>query len=341
MKIFHVVILALILPLCAQAKVKLKDFEFYPDKKYGEVKIYFSGNMTGEPAFSVKKNMLQLEITGAQVWPRVEKMVSLGDSGINTKMMLYQFDKNTTRFRVLFPFPTEKLGNNYKVLKKKRYISFRFPIKKAAKPAVSAGVDSKKLDEEYLKKLLTEAGPKPVKDEIKTTLSALERAGKEFSLLPYVGKFGAFLGVVLLLFFGVVAVFKKGMIKKGKLGFLNKMKPVEVLSTTYLGPKKSLLLVKAHNQILLLGSSETGINFLSEVEGSVDLMKQGEAHVVGKNFDSTLLKEEGTEKEFKLKEDDENSLDKLLSDGKKEDKMSDQIKKKIQNLKSFQQVNDV
>ena len=159
-----------------------------------------------------------------------------------------------------------------------------------------------------------------------------------FPSQPYIGKFSAFLGVVLLMFFGVVILFKKGMAKKGKLGFLNKMKPVEVLSTTYLGPKKSLLLIKAHNQVLLLGSSETGINFLTEVENTTDLMKEGETHVLGKNFDTTLDKEEGKEKEFKLKNAEENSLDKLLGENKEEkkEKISDQIKKKIQNLKSLQ-----
>ena len=339
MKLFHVVYLALVLPFLANAKVKLKDFEYQPGKDYGTVKIRYKGNLITEPVYSIKKNMLQVEITGASVWPRIEKMVSLGESRSSTKMMLYQYDKETSRFRILLPFASKELSNDYEVSQKRGYIIFKFPTKRKVIPVGKVSANTKALDEEYLKKLLTETGGKPVvKDEVKTNLSALERAGKEFSLLPYVGKFGAFLVVVLLMFFGVVTLFKRGMAKKGKLGFLNKMKPVEVLSTTYLGPKKSLLLVKAHNQILLLGASETGINFLSELEGTTDLMKKGEAHIAGKNFDNTLEKENGLEKDFKLKADDESSLEKLVAE--KDEKMSDQIKKKIQNLKSFQQVND-
>ncbi|TDJ08890.1 MAG: hypothetical protein E2O68_01225 [Deltaproteobacteria bacterium] len=339
MKILQVIYLILLLPLCAQAKVKLKDFEFQPGKEYGTVKILYSGYLASEPIFSIKKNMLQIEITGAQVWPRIEKHITLGASGINAKMMLYQYDKDTTRFRILFPFETKELGNDYKIIKKKRYIFFKFPTKRQIKPVVSVSEDTKELDEEYLKKLLTETRSGGTQDEVKTTLSAIQKAGSEFSLLPYIGKFGAFLLVVLLVFFAVVALFKKGIAKKGKLGFLNNMKPVEVLSTTYIGPKKSLLLVKAHNQILLLGSSETGINFLSEVEDSTELLKKGEVHISGKNFDTTLEKVDGADKTFKLKEDDESSLEKLL--GEKDEKVSDQIKNKIKKLKSFQQVNDV
>jgi len=340
MKVFQLVFLALLIPFSVQSKVKLKDFEYFPGKDQGKIKIHFNGNLGAEPVFSLKKNMLQVEITGAQVWPRVEKVVSMGDPGFDTKMMLYQYDKDTTRFRVLFPFPTTELENNFVVKKNKKFITLTFPLKRITVPVSKTLGKSKELDEEYLKKLLTETKAVP-KDEVKTTLSALERAGSEFSLMPYVGKFGAFLLVVLVLFFGIVALFKRGMVKKGKLGFLNKMKPVEVLSTTYLGPKKSLLLVKAHNQVLLLGSSETGINFLSEVEGTTDLMKKGEAHLSGKNFDTTLGNEDGMEKAFKLKEDDESSLNKVLGESEKNEKMSDQIKKKLQKLKSFQQVNDV
>ncbi|RLA63350.1 MAG: hypothetical protein DRQ88_05615 [Epsilonproteobacteria bacterium] len=337
MKRLHLVYLLFLLPFCVDAKVKLKDFEFQQGKEYGIIKIRFSGNLKTKPIFTVKKNMLQLEITGAQVWPRIEKRVSMGEPRIDTKMMLYQYDKDTTRFRVLFPFSTADMANKYTVVKKKKYIMLKFPLKETLRPIAKIDKKATALDEEYLKKLLTETGPATKKDEVKMSLSAIQKAGSEFSLMPYVGKFGLFLVVVLAMFFGIVALFKKGMLKKGKLGLLNKMKPVEVLSTTYLGPKKSLLLVKAHNQVLLLGSSETGINFLTEVEGSTDLMKKGEVHISGKNFDTTLEKEAGLGKGFKLKEDDESSLDEA---GEKE-KMSDQIKKKLQNLKSFQQANDV
>jgi len=335
MKVLHLVFLSFLLPFSASAKVKLKDFEFYPGKEYAKVKIRFIGNLSAEPVFSVKKNMLQIEITDAQVWPRIEKRVTVGEPSFDTRMMLYQYDKDTTRFRVLFPFATAELENNFKVVKKKGYIVLKFPVKRAIKPVAKTDEKASKLDEEYLKKLLTQTRPAPQKDTIKTTLSSIQKAGSDFSLLPYIGKFGAFLVVVLLLFLGVVAIFKKGMLKKGKLGLLNKMKPVEVLSTTYLGPKKSLLLIKAHNQVILLGSSETGINFLTEVDGTTDLMKKGEAHISGKNFDTTLLKEEGSKKEFKLKEDVE------TSPNDENEKMSEQIKNKLQNLKSFQQVNDV
>ena len=60
MKLFHVVYLALVLPFLANAKVKLKDFEYQPGKDYGTVKIRYKGNLITEPVYSIKKNMLQV-----------------------------------------------------------------------------------------------------------------------------------------------------------------------------------------------------------------------------------------------------------------------------------------
>ena len=45
-----------------------------------------------------------------------------------------------------------------------------------------------------------------------------------FSISTYVGKFIAFLSLMILGFYGVLTHFKKGVIKKGKLGFLHNHK---------------------------------------------------------------------------------------------------------------------
>jgi len=91
------------------------------------------------------------------------------------------------------------------------------------------------------------------KDEVKLSLSSstknlVKEKGNNFSLLSYVGKFVGFLSLVLLIFYGFVTVLKKGAFKKSKLGFLNSTKIIEVLNTTYIGQKRSMLLIRAHNQ---------------------------------------------------------------------------------------------
>ena len=167
-----------------------------------------------------------------------------------------------------------------------------------------------------------------------------------FSLTGYIGKFVAFLGLILVFFWGAVQLMKKGAFKKSKLSFLNSTKVVEVINNTYIGPKKSLVLVRAHNQVFLVGSSETGLQLISEVNDVSGLMKDGEKQIAGDNFDTNLGSANTNNKEFKLKDvisenktaSQSEGLDKLLADTATEDKvkLSDQIKDKVKNLKSLQ-----
>ena len=60
--------------------------------------------------------------------------------------------------------------------------------------------------------------------------------------------------------------FRKGMLKKGGLGIFSSAKMVEVLSTTYLAPKRSLLVVRVQKQVFLMAQSEKGMDFLTEIE---------------------------------------------------------------------------
>lgn len=190
-------------------------------------------------------------------------------------------------------------------------------------------------------------------DEVSVAMSAQEKgessSAKAFSIGGYIGKFVAFLALVLLIFYGLVGLMKRGVFKKSKLGFLNSTKMVEVLNTTYLGPKRSLMMVKAHNQVFLVGSSEAGLNLISEVQDVAGLLKEGEKKLAGTNFDTALGKADETSKEFKLKEVEaqsaeannsaHSSLSELLTEKeppKDSVKFSEQIKDKVKSLKSLQ-----
>ena len=207
-----------------------------------------------------------------------------------------------------------------------------------------------------------------------TTQSTGEQAATEtksnFSVVGYIGKFVAFLAVMIAGFYGVLTLFKKGIIKKGKLGFLNSTKLVEVLSTTHIAPKKSLIMIKAHKQVFLISNTEAGMTLVSEIRDVAGLIKTGEEEITGSNFDTNLYSANKTEKQFKLKEvdtrnsygeDDDfemDSLDDMLNDsvpaknaGKKTStnalasiektpvqdqvRFSDTIKNKVKNLKQL------
>ena len=242
--------------------------------------------------------------------------------------------------------------------------------------------EAEKLDENYLQNLEKEheklvdanhkSEDKVVKNEnadrVKLSQSGVEKgqantasttgegAKSSFSVAGYIGKFVAFLGIMLLGFYGVLTLFKKGVIKKGKLGFLHSTKLVEVLSTTHIAPKRSLMMVKAHKQVFLISSSETGISLISEIGDVTGLIKTGEEELTGSNFDTNLKTANSEEKEFRLKNDDYvdyGSLDEMLNEPdldsgvtsaakaiekkpvKDTVKFSDQIKTRVKNLKQI------
>ena len=186
------------------------------------------------------------------------------------------------------------------------------------------------------------------KDEVKTIMSAGSPTVKSgvkssFSLLEYGGKFVAFLGVVLLLFYGLIVLMKKGVIKKGKLGFLNNTDQVQVVGQTFIAPKKSLMMIKAHNQVFLVSNTDSGIHLISEIKDASGYLKQGEKIIAGNNFDDNLdsaKNDESVPQKIKLKEDialsNQKSALSNYKEIKEKVKFSDQLKKKVKNLKPLQ-----
>lgn len=228
------------------------------------------------------------------------------------------------------------------------------------------------LNEDYLNKLMKEenapraaiaAAPTVKADEINVKQAAIAKietkistknknvpkagtSSNNFSFAGYTVKFTIFLALVLGLFYGVVQLLKKGVFNRGKLGFLNNTKLIEVLSTTYIAPKRSLLIVKAHKQIFLVANSESGLTFLSEMTDTSGLMKEGEKFVTGTNFDLNLGSAEKTEESemlVKIKENimestpfkEETGLSKIAI-AKDIVKFSDELKKKAKKLKPIE-----
>jgi len=209
---------------------------------------------------------------------------------------------------------------------------------------------------------LTQSGVE--KNEAKSAFTKEEPSKSGFSLSGYIGKFVAFLSLMVLGFYGVLTLFKKGVIKKGSLGFLNSTKLVEVISTTHVAPKRTLMMVKAHKQVFLVSNTEQGMTLISEIQDVSGLIKTGEEELTGSNFDTNLYTANKRPKEFKLKEDtiaNDYSLDDMLAEAdeaapapvmdrsmtnaakaiekapvKDQVRFSDQIKTKIKNMKQIQ-----
>ena len=99
-------------------------------------------------------------------------------------------------------------------------------------------------------------------------------------------------------------------------------------------------MIKAHNQVFLVSNTDAGIHPISEINDVAGLLKDGERKIAGTNFDDNLGQAdqvESIESKIKLKEDitksnKQSSLSDYI-DVKDKVKFSDQIKKKVKNLK--------
>lgn len=318
---------------------KIEGVRFIDKGTLGKVVIQLDQELGGYPELSVKGNYVQVAIPGSYVWPKIEKKFSY-ENRFDSTIMAYQFNKDRVRVRAVLPESLEGQSNSVSLALKGKNIVINFPKLKTEKvarvgraPAVVGTAEDVKVvdkyDESYLDKLLKEkqdsirlkkpeslnkgsvgllaktaskSTAKDKKDEVRMALSGTKKSDSNLSLMSYAGKFAGFLALVLLLFYAVVALFKKGAFKKGKLGFLNSTKIVEVLNTTYIGPKRSLLLIRAHNQVFLVGSSEKGLHMISEVNGLSGIFKDGEKEISGSNFDTNLESAEQKNPTFKLKE---------------------------------------
>ncbi|MFY7991998.1 MAG: FliO/MopB family protein [Bacteriovoracaceae bacterium] len=249
---------------------------------------------------------------------------------------------------------------------------------KADAVAVSTKITKEVLDEEYLNNLVKEqngikaqaekaeaknpqAAPAPVtQDKVEAKQAAVYREthirqpnaamgnGNEYSFVGYAVKFTVFLALVLGLFYGVVQLMKRGVFKRGKLGFLNNSQMIEVLSTTYIAPKRSLMVVKAHKQVFLVSSSESGLQFLSEITDTSGIIKETEKFITGNNFDTKFDESDADDyidAKIKLKEnimestpikENTNALAKVSEATKDIVKFSDELKKKARKLKPLE-----
>ena len=401
MKLWKSLLITLVLLVGAKAfagnKAKLETVNFTKSGGEGRIVLNLDRPVEETPELTVNSAMIQLVLPKTYVWPKIEKKVST-KKDFDTTIMAYQYDKNLVRFRVMVPYELKGKENQISLNMENNQITLNFPILKGAKKAPAQKKEVSKasdLDEGYLKDLLSKKDGVKLKDDffnskktnnvpsfrgtqsdsISRKLSAIdkkktiapEKKAGSFSIASYVGKFVAFLGLILVFFYGVVHLMKKGVLKKGKLGFLNDTNIVEVLNTTYLGPKKSLLLVKVHKQVFLLSSTDKGLEFLSELNDTTGLLKSGEEKVTGSNFDGSLTSAKKEDKSFKLKDvtssldkykkttsekeeisaaneeansSNKGTLDDFLAKTEEEVtdsvKLSDQIKNKMKNLKQFQ-----
>lgn len=90
------------------------------------------------------------------------------------------------------------------------------------------------------------------------------------------------LAMVLALMFFIFYVFKKVVLKNSVLGGNDKL--VKVLSTGFLGPKKTIALVEVAGEVLVLGISDDNISLLTQIHDDerIEKIKSASASGIGK-----------------------------------------------------------
>lgn len=308
------------------------------DNQSAIIELNFDKELTSNPEILIKDNMVQITLSDTIVWPKIEKQINLFASNrSDTTITAYQFDRNVVRARAILPFSLAGKETQGQMRKKNKGLEVIFPLQE--KTTTMGNLT--KYDEAYLDQLIKgkSESVQQISDQVKNTNSSIEKSGdldaqggSGISYAGYFLKFITFLLMVLGIFYGIVWSFKKGVLKKGKFALLNSTNIVTVLSTSYLAPKQSLILVKVYEQVFLLGSTDKGLAFLSEIKDVPGLLKSGEKQLTGNNFDSDLLENEKAEKVFSLKDDINQSQEEM---GAKV-KFSEQIKKKMKKLRPLQ-----
>ncbi len=359
--------------MSAHAGVSIESLKFSKSSTQGVLDINFTGRINDYPDLKIQGKSIQVEIPNSKVKKNIEKSVSFSSTLRDTQLRAYQTTKTKAKIKALLPFNIEKYKDKVALIIKDKTIKLTFPRKKVAlkkAPEYGTILKSKKsakkenLDESYLNELLkidkkpenknTESSTvvdkksksaQAASDKVATKMSATKKVKRanSISLIEYGGKFVAFLGLMLLMLFGLITMMKKGFIKKGKLSFLNSTDNISVISQTYIAPKKSLMLVRAHNQVFLVSNTDSGIQPISEIRDAAGLLKGEEKSVSGHNFDNNLdmaSVSDGVESKVKIKEDitvsnKESALSSYL-DVKDKVKFTDQLKKKAKSLKPLQ-----
>lgn len=343
----------------------LSDVAFNKSSKKGIVTLKFNQKLLSTPELQVKKNTILIKIPRASINAPIVKKVNFSTANNLDTTITAVKNNSAVEIKVKSPFNIEKKQADVFLKLEDNAIELSFPRVLIKAPAVAAvkkntqkiesnePVKKEYLNEKYLDSLL-DIKKEDVQPQEKIIEQKTEKKGflenkaetkkeSDFSLVGYAGKFVAFLGMVLLLFYGVVSLMKKGFIKKAKLGFLHNSDAVSVVSQTYIGPKKSLMLVKAHNQVFLVSNTDAGIHPISEIKDAAGLFKSEEKSLSGTNFDTNLNiadVDSELESRIQLKEDitqsNRSSAMANYSDVKEKVTFSQQIKQKAKKLKQLQ-----
>ncbi len=278
-----------LIPLSSWGVTTLNQIKSHGEEEFS---LLFNGNV-GRDQIEIEyvNDIVQLSLKGVSIYPA--KILPI-EKGLVTKIFAYQYSPKVVRCRFSVKGKAEDFKNKLKISPEGKVLGVHFsPKEPVIAPISEDDVDEKALYEKVLK--ANEVKQEQLDPTLHSTTQKIESdvekpipAKASSSPKLSTSALGAFakLGGVILLFllmaFGIKKL--KSIHPEKKSGFLGAItqfakgtlgkdpKMIEVVSTHYLDPKKSIAVIKVAGRLLVLGVSNESINLITQIteESSFD-----------------------------------------------------------------------
>lgn len=286
------IILGLSILMASQASfalTTLKKIQVTPD---GDIEFSFDGKVNRDQlSIEYQNDIIQLTVQNASVYPA--KIVPVQSETI-TKVFAYQYSPKTIRCRITVHGKAESLKSQIQLSSKNQTVRMEFDepvVAEAPKKDPGPKIDPVLLDHVMRSQALPQIPEKPKAVEATEDRKEEKKDEKNIPLtrerpvlatgkpLPKMGPVFLKLGGVLVLLMAFILILKKlrtsGDQKKSKIvgaiqqitggRFKKDGKMVQIISTQYIGPKQSIVVVRVAEKILVLGVSHDSINLITQI----------------------------------------------------------------------------
>lgn len=258
------ILIILLFGVHAEASVVLKQVQV---SKGDQVDFLFDQNLSeNQVSLEYLRDIIQINLKDTSVYPA--KILSVDGPSL-TKVFAYQYTPAFVRARLTMKQDAKEYQarTKYSINGRMLTVKIETPVPPPA-PVVTPKAETKlnASEKKLLKKVMKETAKPKVNlmDPMKLSLG-----------------FSALFGGILIVFlgfrrFGKINVSKILTKKPGKFAsFFNRIqigrgqkRPIEVVASHYLGPKKSIAVIKVMNRTMVIGVTDEAINLISDMSES-------------------------------------------------------------------------
>lgn len=229
------------------------------------------------------RDIVQVNLNNVVVYPA---KILTSNQGNLTKVFAYQYTPKQVRCRLSVKGTAESYKNRVKIKVQGKTVVVQILDSKGSPDQITMSAAAPKVEisgegQSMLDKILN----KP--EAVSATAAASETVSKKESKepikmakpLPSPLKSFAWLGVLLLGFFGMALILRKikskgmsaSLTKWTGMKFGKQAQVIEMVANQYLGPKKSISVVRVRGRLLVLGVSEESISLITELQSEDEI----------------------------------------------------------------------